>query len=144
MDERDLQIAPWFTIPEGEIAEAASRASGPGGQHVNTTNTRVTLRWNVARSVAPNPEQRQRLLERLAPRLTTSGELVVHSDRRRSRARNRDAARERIRQLVREALHEDPERRPTRPSRSSKARIRKAKTLRSVVKRGRGRVREGD
>ncbi len=143
-DSRDLSIEPWFSIPEAELGEAASRARGPGGQHVNKTNTRVTLRWNVRESAAPTPRQRERLLESLGARLTAQGELVVHSDRTRSRARNREYARERIRELVSKALHEDPERRPTRPTRASKARTRKIKTQRSALKKMRGRPGEYD
>ncbi|MDP6981399.1 MAG: alternative ribosome rescue aminoacyl-tRNA hydrolase ArfB [Myxococcota bacterium] len=140
----DLVIEPWFSIPESELGEAASRARGPGGQHVNKTNTRVTLRWNVASSEAPNARQKARLLERLGARLTAQGDLVVHSDRTRSRARNREYARDRIRELVASALHEDPDRRPTRPTRASKQRTRKTKTLRSQLKKSRGRVKDRD
>jgi len=141
---RDLAVEPWFSIPATEIHEAATRSRGPGGQHVNKTNTRVTLRWNVDQSVAPSPGQRARLMSQLESRLSATGVLVVHCDRTRSRARNREYARERIRELLSAALHEDPERRPTRPTRASKARVRKTKTERSALKKTRGRVTERD
>lgn len=129
-----------LVIPEAEIQEAASRSGGPGGQHVNKSNTRVTLRWNVRTSRAPSDRQRARLLEELAPRLTRAGELVIHSDRTRSRARNREHARERIRELIREALAVRKARHQTKPTRASKLRAQKTKTHRSQVKRGRGQV----
>jgi ribosome-associated protein len=138
--DTDLQITPHLTLPEAEIREAASRSSGPGGQHVNKSNTRVTLRWNVRQSQALNSRQRGLLLEGLRVRLTLDGDLVVNADRTRSRARNREHARQRIAELVREALVEREVRRPTRPSRASKLRVRKQKTNRSTIKRQRGRV----
>ena len=138
--DTDLQITPNLTLPEAEIREAASRSSGPGGQHVNKSNTRVTLRWNVRQSQALNSRQRGLLLEGLRVRLTLDGDLVVNADRTRSRARNREHARLRIAELVREARVEREVRRPTRPSRASKLRVRKQKTKRSTIKRQRGRV----
>lgn len=142
--DSDLEIAPNFSIPGAEIREAASRSGGPGGQHVNKTNTKVTLRWNVRRSRALNSRQRGLLLERLRVRLTREGDLVVHADRTRSRSRNREHARQRIAELVREALSERIARVPTRPSRASKLRFQKAKTMRSQIKRRRGPVSRDD
>lgn len=137
---RDLEIDSNLTIPEAEIREAASRASGPGGQHVNKTNTRVTLRWNIRQSRALDGRQRAQLLQRLRVRLTLEGDLLVNADRSRSRARNREDARQRIVELVREALTERVPRVPTRPSRASKLRVQKAKSIRSAIKSRRGRV----
>lgn len=142
--DNDLEIDPCLTLPEAEIREAASRSSGPGGQHVNKSNTRVTLRWNIRHSRVLNRRQRALLLTRLKVRLTLEGDLVVNADRNRSRARNRDDARERIAELVREALVVHEVRRPTKPSRASKVRVRKHKTNRSQVKRQRGRVPHDD
>jgi ribosome-associated protein len=140
----DLQICPGLRIPGSELTETASRASGPGGQHVNKTNTRVTLRWSVAESEALSAPQRRRLLRRLAPRLTRRQHLVVHASRFRSRARNRQLARERLVELVRDALRTRRARVPTRPSRAARERTRAAKQRRSAVKRTRGRVRGDD
>ncbi|MCP4035870.1 MAG: aminoacyl-tRNA hydrolase [bacterium] len=139
-----VAIAPGLSIPGVEIDEAASRSGGPGGQHVNKTNTRVTLRWNVRRSRVLNARQRARLLERLQVRLTSEGDLIVHADRTRSRSRNREHARARLAELVSEALSEPAARRPTTPSRASKLRVKKAKTIRSQIKRRRGRVPRDD
>ncbi len=137
----DLPIRPGLSIPGSELKETASRSSGPGGQHVNKTSTRVTLRWSVAESQALSGQQRRRLLRRLAPRLTRRLQLVVHAGRFRSRARNRQLARERLAELVRDALRARRARVPTRPSRAARERARGAKQRRSAVKRGRAPVR---
>ena len=120
MTRRDLEIRRNLIIPASELTESASRSGGSGGQHVNKTSTRVTLRWNVRDSAALSAAQRTRLLTRLGPRLTGSGALVVHSGRRRSRSQNREAARERLAELVRDALRVARHRVPTSPSRGAR------------------------
>jgi ribosome-associated protein len=135
----DMRLSGGNRIPGGEIEELASRSSGPGGQHVNTSSTRVTLRWNLSESSGLRPEARERLLARLGSRLTTRGVLVVHADRHRSRARNREMARERLLELVENALHQEPPRRPTRPTKASKDRRLDTKRRRSDEKRQRAR-----
>lgn len=137
---RGLRVRGDLSIPEGELREAATRSSGPGGQHVNKTSTRVTLRWNALRSPSLTPAQRRRLAEKLGARLTRTGDLVVHSDRTRSRARNRELARERIVELVAGALARPRPRKATRPSTASRMRRRDEKTHRGRLKRTRGRV----
>ena len=134
----DLPIRRGLAIPGGELVEQASRAGGPGGQHVNKANTRVTLRWSVAASAALSEPQRARLLARLAGRLTRSGELVVHASDARSRARNRDGARDRLAALVRAGLAVPRPRRATRPTLGSRERRLDAKRHRSARKRERG------
>jgi ribosome-associated protein len=138
----DLRIHARLVIPGAELAEAASRAGGPGGQHVNKSNTRVTLRWDVATSEALSPAQRRRLRARLASRLTRGGVLVVHAGGARSRARNREAARERLAELVRDALRQSPRRVATRPGRGAVERRLAEKKRRSARKRERGRPAE--
>jgi len=120
--EGDLLLPGGHRIPVSELVEQASRAGGPGGQHVNTSSTRVTLRWNLRETCGLRPEARARALERLAKRLTRDGELVVHAASHRSRHRNRQDARERLRSLVEAALVVATPRRPTRPTRSSQTR----------------------
>lgn len=142
MSERDLPVLRGLAIPAGELRESASRAGGPGGQHVNKVSTRVTLRWNALESAALTPAQLVRLRRRLRARLTRNGELVVHARRHRSRARNRELARERLAQLVREALARPKPRVPTRPSRAARERALAAKHRRSNVKRSRRPVRD--
>jgi ribosome-associated protein len=136
----DLRIDARLVIPADELHEAASRSGGPGGQHVNKSRTRVTLRWNVRESTALDDSQRRRLLRRLEGRLTQRGHLVVHAGRHRSRARNRVLARERLAELVREALAQRRHRVATRPKRSARERTLAGKRRRARVKRGRGRV----
>jgi ribosome-associated protein len=137
---RDLPVRGALVIPAEEIREAATRSSGPGGQHVNKTSTRVTLRWNVQASGCLRASQRRRLCEKLATRLTRTGDLVVNCDRTRSRARNRDYARERIVELVSTALVRQRPRKPTKPTKASRARRRTEKVHRAKVKRTRTRV----
>jgi len=136
----DLEVRRDLVIRRDELDEAASRAGGPGGQHVNKTSTRVTLRWNVPRSGSLTESQRARLLAALGARLTRDGDLVVHADAHRSQARNRELARERISAVVRAALAERKPRRPTGPSKAARTRRTDTKTRRGATKRGRGRV----
>lgn len=138
MAQLDLEVARDLRIPAAEIRQLASRSSGPGGQHVNKSATRVTLRWNVRLSPSLDEARRSRLLAALAARLTRSGELVVHAEASRSRARNLEAARSRLADLVADALEVPRSRRPTRPSAASRERHREAKRQRSGLKRSRG------
>lgn len=131
-------------IPASELREQASRSGGPGGQHVNKTSTRVTLRWSVRESQALSPAQRARLIARLGARLTRAGELVVHAGRQRSRARNRQAARERLVELVRGALARRRPRVATRASRGIRERGVAEKRRRGAVKRQRRRPSDED
>ena len=127
-----------LTVPESELHEQFSRSSGPGGQSVNTTDSRVELEYDVRTSAALTDAQRARLLSRL-PEPTVR---IVASEYR-SQHRNRVAARERLADLLREALAPPPPpRRPTRPSRGAKERRLKAKKERAGTKALRGRVRE--
>lgn len=130
----DVRVDASLTIPGTEIVLRASRSGGPGGQHVNTTSTRVELRWDVRASAAPDDGQRSRLLEGLATRLTADGVLVIHSSEHRSQLRNREAAVARLRALVAEALDEPEERRGTRPSRAARRRRLEDKRERSRTK----------
>jgi ribosome-associated protein len=128
-----------LTIPDAELIERFSRSSGPGGQSVNTTDSRVELNWDVAGSTALNDAQRRRLLERLDGRLV-DGVLSIAASEHRSQHQNRGAARARLQHLVREALEPpSPPRRATRPSRAAKARRLDAKRRRGDLKSGRQR-----
>lgn len=137
----DLTIHRRLTIPGRELRESVSRSGGPGGQHVNKTSTRVTLRWSVAESRTLSEGQRERLLAGLRTRLTGAGELVVHAGRSRSQARNRELARARLRELVRAGLARPRSRVASRPSRASQERRVESKHKRAATKRLRGRVR---
>jgi ribosome-associated protein len=121
-------------IPDAELLERFSRSSGPGGQSVNTTDSRVELSWDVAGSAALGPELRQRVLDRLAGRLV-DGVLTIAASEHRSQLQNRTAARLRLAHLVGAALEPPaPPRRATRPSRAAKARRVDEKRHRGEVK----------
>ena len=140
MAGEDLRVRANLVIPASELRESASRSRGPGGQNVNKTSTRVTLRWRATESESLTDTQRRRLVSKLGARLAKSGDLVVHCDRTRSRARNREHARERLAEIVREALRVRARRRPTRPTAASERRRRDAKQRRSATKRRRASV----
>jgi ribosome-associated protein len=132
-----LLVTRTFVVPEAELSERFSRSSGPGGQGVNTTDSRVELSYDVARSPAVPDHLRDRLLARLESRLV-DGVVTVTASEHRSQLRNREAARERLAQLLREAAAPPPpRRRPTRPTLGSKERRLAGKKRRSEVKRGR-------
>ena len=129
-------------LPERELHWRFSRASGPGGQGVNTTDSRVELSFDLARSPSVPDELRDRAVSRLAGRLV-DGVLTVVASEHRSQLRNRDAARERLAEMLRRATEADPpKRRPTRPSAGARRRRVDAKTRRGAVKRLRGRPEE--
>ena len=124
-------------LPEAELSWRISRSSGPGGQSVNTSDSRAELSVDLARSPSLDEHQRARALRRLAPRLV-DGVLTVAAQDERSQLQNREAAERRLAQLLREALAPPPPpRRPTRPTRGSQERRLAGKKLRSQVKRAR-------
>lgn len=100
----DLKIKNGIVIPKHELEFTASRAGGPGGQHVNKASTKITIRWNVKNTQALNPEQKQRVLERLVHQLTTEGDLIIHSSSSRSQQQNKDMGLKKLAQTIRKAL----------------------------------------
>lgn len=133
----DLYVSASLSIPRGEIEVRASRAGGPGGQHVNRSSTRVEISWNVVRSRALSDAQRERLGRALRSRLTADGTLRVVASERRSQAQNREAAERRLATVVRRGLAVPKKRRPTRPTRASVERRLEEKRRRSERKRQR-------
>jgi ribosome-associated protein len=126
-----------LTIPAHELVEQFSRSSGPGGQSVNTSDSRVELRYDVASSTAFDERQRERALDRLGPLV------VITASEHRSQHRNRVAARARLVDQLRDALAPPPPTRvPTKPSRSARRRRVDSKVRRGQLKSLRGRVRD--
>lgn len=143
----DLRVMPGPGAPRGLIVPAAdlqehfTRASGPGGQGVNTTDSRVQLSIDLAATGALNDAQRRRVLRSLAPRLAGTV-LIISAAEHRSQRQNRLAARERLASLLREAIAPEVVRRATRPTRGSQRRRLEQKRRRSETKSGRQRPRD--
>jgi ribosome-associated protein len=136
-DANFLEITPELRLPLSELEYRASRSGGPGGQHVNTSSTRIEVWWDVAGSPTLTPEQRDRLLQRLAPRLDSSGRLRLVSSTSRSQLRNREDATERLQSVIAAALAVRKKRKPTKPSRASKAARLESKRRRAALKQHR-------
>jgi ribosome-associated protein len=139
-----IRVTPEVAIPVAELEFRASRASGPGGQGVNTTDSRVELRFALAASPSLPPEAKERALRRLGPRLDSGGVLRVVAQAQRSQLANRRAAMDRFAELLAAALHTPRPRRPTRPTRAAAARRVDTKRRRSATKRLRERPRRPD
>ena len=134
MSLSDLCVNDELTIPAQELSMRACRAGGPGGQHVNKTNTKVQLSWSPTTSAALDDAQRELLLKKLQGRLNRHGVITCSVDVHRSQARNIEEARARLRDLVSRALIKPKERRPTKRTRASKERRLRAKRQRSEIK----------
>ncbi|SDX21588.1 ribosome-associated protein [Amycolatopsis xylanica] len=133
-----MVVGSRFVVPGAELSERFSRSSGPGGQGVNTTDSRVELSFDVAASTSIPENLRARIVERLGGRLV-DGVLTIAASEHRSQLMNREAARERLAVILTEASSPPPpKRRPTKPSRGSKERRLASKKRRSDVKKGRG------
>jgi ribosome-associated protein len=139
VSDEDLVVSAELTIPRAELTFRASRAGGPGGQHVNTSSTRIELLWDLTHSSAVTDDMRTRLLEKLASRLDAEGMVRVVASDRRSQLQNRDAAAERLVDLVRQALVVRRKRRPTRPTAASREQRLAEKRHRGERKRDRQR-----
>ncbi len=133
----DLRVNSWLVIPGGELHERFSRSSGPGGQSVNTTDSRVELSLDIGRSPSLPERERSRALSRLAARLA-DGVVTVAAETERSQLMNREAARARLAALLREAIAPPPPPRvPTKPSRGARERRLADKRRRAQTKRNR-------
>ncbi len=120
-----------------ELAYTSSRGTGPGGQHVNKVSSRITVTFDVAGSRILTPDEKQRLLDKLQPRLTKEGVLQLSSDSHRSQLQNKRAVTGRLDDLLLNALTVQKPRKPTRPSRSSLEKRKFTKQLNSEKKRWR-------
>jgi ribosome-associated protein len=134
-----LSISRSLVIPESELTERFLRADGPGGQHVNRTESAVELRFDVANSPSLPEDLRARLLTRRDRRLTADGVLVIQARRFRDQARNRDDVRERLVEIIRGVLAPPKKRVATRPTRASKERRLVGKLQRGKIKQSRSR-----
>jgi ribosome-associated protein len=136
-----LNVNDELFLPRAELTYRASRSGGPGGQHVNTSSTRVELVWNVTDSPSLTDAQRALIQEKLANRINAAGELLLAESGSRSQHQNREAVTERLGELLSEALHVPKPRRKTRPTRASREQRLNQKKRRSEVKKLRGPVR---
>lgn len=133
--KNDLPIKNGIIIPEHELEITTSRAGGPGGQHVNRTSSRITVRWNVKNTNALNQEQKERVLQKLAPQLTGEGDLIIHNSASRSQEQNKKMALARLAQEVRNALHIPKKRMATKISKSVKEARLHEKSRRGFIKK---------
>ena len=127
-----------------ELSFRTSRSSGPGGQHVNKTESRVELIWNLKETACLDDGQKALLKKRLEHRLTEDGVLILASERYRSQHRNREDVSDRFRELVRASLVPVKKRRPTKPTKGSKQKRLNEKTRRGKIKATRGKVTQDD
>ena len=138
MDEAThLAVNADVSIPRTELQFRATRAGGAGGQHVNTSSTRIELMWDLPHSTAVTEDQRERLQSKLAARLDAEGHVRVVASDRRSQQQNRQSAETRLAELVRSALVIPKKRRPTKPTRASKEKRITEKKRRGERKRNR-------
>jgi ribosome-associated protein len=135
-----LNIDDALFLPLAELTFRASRSGGPGGQHVNTSSTRVELVWNVTESPSLTDAQRARIQKKLANRINAAGELLLAEGGSRSQHQNREAVVERLQVLLSEAMHIPKPRRKTKPSRASREKRLQQKKQRSEIKKLRGPV----
>lgn len=142
MTERlEISIMPGVAIPRSELSFRASRSGGPGGQHVNTSSTRIELWWDAAGSPSLNADQRTLMMERMGNRLTEDGLLRLVAGSTRSQAQNKEETIDRFRQLLAKALTPVKRRKPTRPGRAARERRLSEKRAQSERKAQRRRPR---
>lgn len=142
MDEEALQINDELAIPLAELSFRFSRSSGPGGQHVQKSSTRVELLFDVANSPSLNDTQRARVSDRLKGYIDTAGLLHLVAQSERSQLRNREEATARFQALMRQALKRRKRRKRTQPSAASRERRLRSKKHRSQIKDWRGDIRD--
>ncbi len=143
-DEKNVVITSRLSIPLSELSFEFSHATGPGGQNVNKVSTRVTLVFDLAASAALSPEQKARLRQKLASRLTADGRLRLACEQHRQRERNRSETLEKLREVLAAGLARPKPRRPTAPTRSAQERRLQSKKRAGARKQERSRRNRGD
>lgn len=138
--KNDVRVNHGITIPEHELEITTSRSSGAGGQHVNKTSTKITVRWNVRTSAVLTDEQKQRVLEKLASQITADGDLIIHSSVTRSQEQNRKMALVRLGQIISKALHVPKKRMKTKVSAGAKEARLEEKSHRGTIKKLRSKI----
>ncbi len=141
--KEDVPIKNGIVIPGNEIEITASRSGGAGGQHVNKTDTRITVRWNIKSTKSLNEKQKERVLQNLQAQLTKDGDLIIHNSESRSQQKNKENALLQLAQKIRKALHVPKKRKKTRVPKSVKEARLRAKTHRSEIKKMR-KIKEQD
>jgi len=131
----DIEVKPGISIPEHEIEITTSRSSGPGGQHVNTSNTRITIRWNLHNTNALTPPQKERAQQKLQSRLTNEGDIIISHSSGRSQLQNKELALKQLANELRNALHVPKKRMATKISKGVKEARLQTKARRSGVKK---------
>ncbi len=129
-----METVNQFHIPEHELEISASRAGGPGGQHVNTSSTRITVRWNVHTTTALNDAEKERVMQKLQSQITTEGDILVHHSSSRSQQQNKEAAIKLLTHKIQQALHIPKKRMKTRVSKNAKEARLQAKSRHAGIK----------
>jgi ribosome-associated protein len=138
----DLYIKNGTTIPAHELIITASRAGGPGGQHVNKTSTKITVRWNLAKTNCLTPEEKERVMAKLKSQITEDGDILVHNGSSRSQMHNKKMALNDLAQKINKALHVQKKRVKTKISQGAKETRLQNKRKHSEVKKMRRKVEE--
>ena len=128
---------PDYEALKQELAFKAVKSSGPGGQHVNKTASKIILNFDVANSQALSEEEKSRILMKLASRITNSGEIILESGETRSQHKNKELVTVRFRELIKKALKKEKPRKKTRPTKASKLKRLRSKKLKSDKKANR-------
>ena len=136
-DDGALAVNDSVRVPRAELTYRATRSGGPGGQHVNTSSTRVELAWDVGASPSVSDEERALIREKLSNRISGEGVLLLTASDHRSQNQNKEAVTERFVELVRQALTVPKKRKKTRPGKAAREARLRAKKHRSEVKRSR-------
>ena len=133
----DLEITPNLIIPDSELRLSFARSSGPGGQNVNKVASKAILHFDVMNSPSLPPDVRDRFKTAYSSRITTTGEVVIHSEEFRDQPKNIQASYDKLRQMILAVLRPPKKRRPTKPTRGSKVRRLNDKKTRSQTKQNR-------